>query len=314
MTNALAQIEDKYEVISPLRGGGMGMLYLVRHRLLDELRVVKVMQARHVRDATLRERFVREARAAIRLRHPHVVQVHDFSLEAEGGLLVLEHIDGVDLGRVVQAGVAPSLPLGLEIARQALRALGYLHRNGFTHRDVSPDNLMLSLDVERRPHVTLIDLGIAKPVGAAGLTLSGAFVGKLRYASPEHFGQTDSAPRVEPRSDLYALGIVLFELWTGRHPFPASSAPELIAAQLRRRPLAWERADTDGRLPEAARALLTRALHKRPDDRWQTADAWRGEVEALQATLGASEQLMSVDARRLLASRSSLDSKDPVRT
>lgn len=279
----LAEIEGKYEVLGRLRSGGMGVLYRVRHRLLDEERVIKVLHARHVRDPTLRERFVREARAAIRLRHPNVVQVHDFSLDATGaGLIVMESIDGVDLECLADRSTPPSLGLGLDIARQALRALGYLHRQGFVHRDVSPDNLMLSLDVDARPHVQLIDLGIARPKDGEALTLTGSFLGKLRYASPEHLGR-DALRPIERRSDLYALGLVLFELWTGCHPFRVGSASELIAAQLRRPPRSWATVDPDARLPEAARTMLERALRKDPDERWSSAEEWSQAVEALQA-------------------------------
>ncbi len=181
MALPLERIEGKYEIVAKIRDGGMGALYRVRHRLLDEIRVVKVLRSQLDDTEELRARFAEEARAAIRLRHPNVVQIFDFTLDEDGvGMIVMEHIDGVDLGQLIGSRTVPSLALTLEIARQALRALGYLHRRGFVHRDVSPDNLMLTTDVEGQPLVKIIDLGIAKHgERAQELTSKGVFSGQV---------------------------------------------------------------------------------------------------------------------------------------
>ncbi|MCG8460712.1 MAG: protein kinase, partial [Holophagales bacterium] len=276
-------LDSKYEVLAKLREGGMGALYKVRHRLLDEVRVIKVLHSRHEGDADLRQRFLREARAATRLRHPNVVQVLDFSLDASGvGLIVMEHIAGSDLRRLIRAGERPSIALGLEIARQGLRALAYLHRQGFVHRDVSPDNLMLSFDVDGAPHLKLIDRGIAKNRSAGDLTQSGAFLGKFRYASPEQFG-VDFGCALDGRSDLYCFGLVLYEVLTGLYALPGSRPSQLVSSHLMRSPIDFEESDPEGRIPEPLRAMVLRALEKEPDLRPPSADAWLAEVEALQA-------------------------------
>ena len=167
-TLPLSQIEGKYEILEKIREGGMGAIYKVRHRLLDEIRVVKVMRPQIADSEDQQRRFLREARAAIRLRHPNIAQLYDFAVEADGiAYMVMEFIDGVTLQEMLAKNGPPPLDLTLEIARQSLEALGYLHAHGYVHRDVSPDNLMLTQDVDGQPQVKLIDLGIAKDLAAA---------------------------------------------------------------------------------------------------------------------------------------------------
>ncbi|MEO1085683.1 MAG: serine/threonine-protein kinase, partial [Acidobacteriota bacterium] len=249
-------IEGKYEIVAKLNEGGMGAIYKVRHKLLDEIRVVKVLRPQHEDDDELRARFAREARSAIQLRHPNVVQIFDFSLDDSGaGLIVMEHIDGADLGMLIQAKRRPSLALALEIGRQSLRSLGFLHRHGFVHRDVSPDNLMLTRDVENKPLVKLIDLGIAKHHQAEQtLTVSGSFLGKFRYASPEHFG-AKGPDGTEARSDLYTFGLVFYEFLTNCYPMAGDSTSQLIAAHLFNAPVPFDESDPDGHVPAAVRAM-----------------------------------------------------------
>ena len=299
MGPSLTPIEGKYEILAKLKEGGMGAIYKVRHRLLDEVRVIKVLRPQFEDDLELKERFAREARSAIKLRHPNVVQIFDFSLEETGaGLIVMEFIDGIDLGRLVLPGSLPSLPLLLEIARQSLKALGFLHLHGFVHRDVSPDNLMLTLDHDQRPQVKLIDLGIAKRHDTKeALTVSGSFLGKFRYASPEHFGSR-GPNGVEARSDLYTFGLVFHEMLTGRYPLHGEGTSQLIAAHLFQAPIEPAEADPQGRVPPELWPMAQRALAKAPEDRFEDAAAWIAEIEELQKRwpLGKAE----VEEARLL--------------
>src|SRR5262249_50584979 len=204
----------------------MGAVYKVRHRLLDEVRVVKVVRPQNEgKSAT--ERFLHEAKIAIRLRHPNAAVLHDFAVDEEGtAFIVMEFIDGWSLLELLQGYGPPPLSLSLETARQGLRALAYLHRQQIVHRDISPDNLMLTRDGEGQPLVKLIDLGIAKAVGVSGgLTTTGVFLGKPRYASPEQF----EGRGIGPQSDLYSFAVVLYELLTGRCPVHGQDAPAFMA-------------------------------------------------------------------------------------
>lgn len=281
----LERIEGKYDIVAKLREGGMGAVYTVRHRLLDELRVVKVLRTQLAGNRQLEDRFVREARAAIRLRHPNVVQIFDFSLDDEGhGFLVMEYIRGLDLQQIVGRGDRPLLPIALvlEIARQSLRALGFLHRRGFVHRDVSPDNLMLTRDVDERPLVKMIDLGIAKERGNdTSLTATGVFLGKFRYSSPEQFG-ADERAGVDERSDLYSFGIVLYQLLTHRFPIAGTTTSQLIGGHLLRPPLPFATSDPEGRVPAELRDLVLRCLEKKAGDRFASAAELETAIAGLQ--------------------------------
>jgi TonB family protein len=274
------QINGKYEILGALREGGMGSLYKVRHRLLDEIRVVKVIRSPADAGGEGADRFLREARAANRLRHPNVAVLHDFAIADDGqAFIVMEYIDGWSLLDVLNGYGPPPVSLTVEIARQSLKALGYLHRHKIVHRDVSPDNLMLSRDVDGHPLVKLIDLGIAKGLEGHGeLTTTGVFLGKPRYGSPERFSGADW----DERSDLYSFGVVLYELLTGRVPIAGNDPASLMAGHLFRPPLDFAETDPGGHVPPELRALVLQALAKKPEERIASAEAFVWELTMLQ--------------------------------
>lgn len=273
--------EEKYEILEKIGQGGMGAVYKVRHRLLDELRVIKVIRSLQEPTPEAEERFLREARTACRLRHPNVAVLHDFALGEDGrAYIVLEHIDGATLRALLEGLGTPPISLALEIARQAALALQYLHRQRIVHRDVSPGNLMLTRDFEGQPLVKLIDLGLARSLETGSDSLTrGVFVGKVRYASPEQF---DEGP-VDERSDLYSLGVVLYELLTGRCPIAGHDPKSWMAAHLFRPPLDFAESDPEGVVPDDLRELLLRLLAKSPDARFASAEELAPALREIQA-------------------------------
>jgi serine/threonine-protein kinase len=276
-------IEGKYEILEKLREGGMGAIYKVRHRLLDELRVVKVIRSNVGATAAAPDagdRFLREARVAIRLRHPNIAQLHDYAIADDGNAyIVMELIDGCTLQDVLRRHGPPPVPLTLEVARQSLKALGYLHRQKIVHRDVSPDNLMLTRDSDGHAQVKLIDLGIAKAFGGgAGLTTTGIFLGKPRYAAPEQF----SGAGIDARGDLYSFGVVFYELLTGRCPIAGNDPASFMAGHLLRPPLSFAESDPEGKLPQTLRELLLKTLAKEPDQRFGSAEELLWAVTMVQ--------------------------------
>lgn len=279
------EIEANYEVLAKMGEGGMGAVYKVRHRFFDEIRVIKVMQPQLEPVTELQERFLGEAKRGKQLRHPNLAEVIDFSIASDGTYyIVMEYIEGVNLRDVLARNGGPlDYRTVVPIAEQALAALGFLHSRRFIHRDISPDNLMLTSDGGGEPRVKLIDLGIAKSLEATQqLTMAGKFLGKVKYASPEQFGG-----KPDGRSDLYSLGIVLYELLTGAMPITGDNHFSVIAGHMTRPPRSFEETDPGHRVPPPIRQAVLKALEKRPEDRYQDAASF---AEALREAIPPSER------------------------
>ena len=275
-------LEGKYEILEKIGEGGIGAVYKVRHRLLEEIRVIKVLRPEAASKEDLRERFLHEARMAIRLKHPNIAQLHDFSIAKDGrAYIVMEFIDGVALDALIEASDPPSVDLALEISHQGLLALHYLHEHDFVHRDVSPDNLMLTSNFDGRPLAKLIDLGIARHLGAeVRLTATGVFLGKARYCSPEQFSAGGENPtEVDRRGDIYSFGIMLYELLTGVYPMHGNNFAELAGSHLFHPPKEFSETDPEGRLSDGLREAVLRAVAKSPDDRFATAAEFAKELD-----------------------------------
>jgi len=277
--------EGKYEVLEKLREGGMGAIYKVRHRLLDQVRVVKVMRPSVAASPDMHSRFLREAQLATRLSHPNIVTFHDFAFDStETAYMVMEYIEGTSLADLLKTAGRLPLSLVVRVGTEALAALGYLHRRRIVHRDLSPDNVMLAVDEDGSVRTKLIDLGIAKPILEAHerLTATGEFIGKLRYASPEQI-ELGGSEGLDGRSDLYSLGASLYELATGLSPFRADGIGALLRAHAAGAFLPFEESDPEGRLGGPLRDVLRRSLAPSRDDRYGDADAFSAALQAAHA-------------------------------
>lgn len=285
-TDQPTPFEGKYEVIGKIAEGGMGAVYKVRHLLLDEIRVIKVMRPQAAESEEQRKRFVREAQTATKLRHPNIVAFYDFAVDESGtAYMVMEFIDGVTLAQLIRKGGPLPLPIALELAKQCLSALGYLHRRGIVHRDISPDNILMAHHDEEGAQVKLIDLGIAKVIQSeeVALTVGDAFLGKLRYCSPEQLSAGSSTSTLDGRSDLFSFGIVLSEMLTGVCPLPGQSVQSIVAAHISGRLLSFEQTDPLGRVAPPLRELVERALRTDPAARVQTAEEFAKLIEEVEA-------------------------------
>ncbi|HEV8232244.1 MAG TPA: protein kinase [Thermoanaerobaculia bacterium] len=284
-TPSPGSLEGKYEVFAKLREGGMGAIYKVRHRLLNELRVIKVMRPEVAQSADQRKRFLREAQTATRLRHPNIVAFYDFFVDEEDtAYMVMEYIEGINLRDMLQGCGALPVPLAIDLSRQCLSAFEYLHRRKIVHRDVSPDNIMMMREEEGTLRAKLIDLGIAKiALAKEELTAADEFIGKLRYSSPEQLMKSASSPQIDGRSDLFSFGIVLYEILTGVCPYGGESIHEIVANRLQHPPLSFEESDPMGRLSPELRAAVMKALQISPDERYQTAPEFSKALDAFAA-------------------------------
>ncbi|MFN7987357.1 MAG: serine/threonine-protein kinase [Thermoanaerobaculia bacterium] len=302
---ALPVVGGTYEVVGKLREGGMGAVYRVRHLLLDEPRVIKVMRASMEEDPHALERFRREAEMARRLSHPNVAVLHDFA-EAQPGTfyMVMELIDGPSLSDVM--GTRKLLPVVvlLDLAAQALDGLHYLHEEGIVHRDVSPENLMVA-DVAGRAVVKIIDLGVAKRPDEEGLTTTGIFVGKLRYASPEQLGALPKGETIDGRSDVYSMGCVLYHLLTGSPAYLAETPQAWVRQHVMERPRPFATTDRTARVPEPVRHAVLKSLAKKREERFASAAEFAATLRALRDAL-ANEDGVEATKRHIESARAVL--------
>ncbi|HEU4951468.1 MAG TPA: protein kinase [Holophagaceae bacterium] len=247
----------RYKVEGVLGKGGMGIVLRARDLQLDEEVALKVIRPEHAVDADFLERLKQEVRLARRISNRYVLRTHDFA-EAEGiAFVTMEYLKGVTLKRLLDDRGKLPIPLVLRIGRQVAEGLEAAHAEGVVHRDIKPLNVLF----DARGDVKLMDFGLAAPVSAAGKDRSGQVFGSPRYMAPEQV----RGDRVDPRTDLYALGVMLFELATGRPPFPGSDVSELLRKQLADEPP--HARDVDPSLPASFSFLLDRMLQKRMDDR-----------------------------------------------
>jgi serine/threonine-protein kinase len=275
---------NRYEVVREIARGGMATVHLARDLTLDRLVALKVLSGELATDPAFVERFRREAQAAARLSHPNIVSVYDWGQEGATPFIVMEYVEGRTLREVI-AAEGPLAPLRVaEIGEQIAAGLSFAHRHGIVHRDVKPGNVLLG----RVGGVKVTDFGIARAAGVGdGLTQTGSVMGTAAYFSPE---QAQGLP-VDARSDVYALGVVLYEMATGTTPFRGEN-PVSVAYQHVREPLP----PPSGRLPglpaDLERVILT-ALAKAPDDRYQSADDLRADLLRFrrgEAVVGAGER------------------------
>jgi serine/threonine protein kinase len=287
-------LDDRYDVVKRLASGGVGDVYLVRHRHLHEFRVVKVLRGNLASDASMMRRFQQEARIATQIKHPNVAILYDYSQLPDGRFyMVWEHIDGQDLGHVLRERGPLPPELAIQLAIQALRGLDAIHSAGVIHRDVSPDNLMLTRDLRGRHLVKIIDLGLVKDLSADGemnLTQAGTFLGKFQYCSPEQASPEEVA--LDARSDLYSLTQVLYEMLTGQPPFESESQHGFVIKRLTEPPIPLRDRAPQIPLPPALEPVVMKGLERDREKRFPDATAF---IHALSRVVDEIREVATVD-------------------
>ena len=279
-------IDGKYRIIQRLGIGGMGEVFKVEHTFLGSIRVVKIIRAQISGSTEANDRFLREARLATKVQHPNVATLHDFSALPDGShYMVWEFIEGENLAQLIRRTETLSPRHAVRIAIQALAGLDAIHRAGIVHRDISPENLMITHAADGSEFVKIIDLGVAKASESdVAMTQTGLFVGKFRYASPDHLGFLGAGEHIDGRADLYSLAIVLFEMVTGRPPFEATSPHAYIIHHSRDEYLSSPDLDRITGSP-ALQTVLARALDRDRNKRFATAREFADALIAVERDL-----------------------------
>src|SRR4051794_13136537 len=262
--------KDRYEVHRKLARGGMSDVYLARDRVLDRPIALKVLFPEYAKDATFVARFRREAQAAARLNHPNIVGVYDWGEETGTYFIAMEYIEGRTLSELVRADGPMHPRRAAEVAADTAAALGFAHRNGVIHRDVKPGNVM----VETSGLVKVADFGIAQAVGGpeqTQLTRVGSVMGTATYFSPEQA----QGRQVDPRSDIYSLGCVLFEILTARPPFTGDTPVAIAYKHVQEAP---PHPSEIVQVPPGLDAIVMKCLAKSPDGRYSTSEELRTDL------------------------------------
>jgi serine/threonine protein kinase len=313
MEELVGQSLGRFRIISLLGEGGMGAVFKGHDAVLQRDLAIKVMHPQFARQPNFQERFLQEARTAARLSHPGIVQVYDFGYTRSLLYIVMEFIPGDNLRKMLNDLRANGrwilLPEAIELTRQVCLALNYAHHEGVLHRDIKPDNIMIRAEksdtLPYRPVIT--DLGLAKLVEGGVVTQEGSSMGTPAYMSPEQaLGQPTDA-----RSDIYSLGILLYELTVGGLPFPIRTITEAIRYHTKEAPPRPRSVRLD--LPESVERVILQAMAKNPVDRFPDAAAMATAlsgvtstvtaVEGTPTSLGASVSLMTQYQQSLVAVR-----------
>lgn len=294
------ELPKQYTVIGKIRSGGMGAIYKVENRFTKQLCAIKVMRDESAKDPHLRKRFIVEAKAASMLQHPHICRTFDFGVSENHTLyLVMEYLEGISLEQKVVRDGPISLNEAISIFQQVSAALSHAHDQKVIHRDLKPDNIMLSRNTDGGTVVHIVDFGIAKMVTAPGatpssdgLTRNGALLGTPIYMSPEQ-AMTEV---VDQRSDIYSLGCVMYFALTGKPPFAAPSVMDILYQHVHKPP---PPIDASFKVSPAMKSIVMKALEKKPSDRYQTMQQLAVDLKKLTKGVAIQHRMLANDRKNV---------------
>jgi serine/threonine protein kinase len=256
-------INNRYQIGNTLGKGGMAVVYRARDLTLERNVAIKVLLEKYSTDPAFREHFHQEAKAAANLTHPNIVTIYDFGFDAERLYIIMEFVPGTDLKHLQEEYGRFGIQQTLNLMRQVCAGVGYAHRAGLVHCDIKPQNLLITPD--RR--LKVVDFGIARALASINPEEKTEIVwGSPHYFSPEQ--AAGNAP--SPASDVYSIGVIMYEMLTGQLPFKASTSSEL--ARMHRQDLPQAPRELNPEIPLALEEILLKVLSKEPAARYRTAD------------------------------------------
>ena len=291
------RLAGKYDIESVLGTGGMGVVYKGRQDVMDRIVAIKMLQAHHLNDSMSVKRFQQESKATCRLNHPHIITVYDFGISPTGQpYIVMDYLEGKPLSDIIKAEGHVSVDRTLNIIHQASQALDHAHKQGVIHRDLKPSNIVLIEREGEKDYVKVVDFGVAKLMEEGSsegqkLTQMGEVCGSPVYMSPE---QCQGLP-LDKRSDIYSMGVVLYETLTNRLPILGKTMVETMSKHINDMPPTFQEARPDLYIPERVEQVIFRALAKAPEDRQQSMEQLAVELEMAVPKPGRSQVLRTVD-------------------
>jgi len=277
---------SRYELLSTLGKGGMGVVYLARDQQLDEEVALKVLRPDVLKDdPTILDRFKKETKLARRITHRNVLRTHDFGETGGTAYISMEYLEGVTLKDLISSKGALPIGVGLRIAKQMCQGLEAAHAQGVVHRDIKPQNMLI---LPETGDLKIMDFGIASVsdmkagAGASGLTTAGTVMGTPDYIPPE---QAQGSP-ADYRSDIYSLSVVLFEVFTGRLPFTADTIMKVVLAHIRNPPPPPR--TINDHIPAALEAVILRGLQKEPSARYQSVEELARDLDEVSSGYAAT--------------------------
>jgi serine/threonine-protein kinase len=306
-------LTGKYQILSVVGHGGMGVVYKARDELMDRLVAIKMLKAQLISDSMSVKRFHQEGKAASRINHPHVITVHEFGISPSGQpFIVMDFLEGISLAQVIKDDGQVSVERTVKILIQACDALSHAHRHGVVHRDLKPSNIVLVDYDGQKDFVKVVDFGVAKLITGANqdlqrLTQAGEVCGSPVYMSPEQC----QGEELDARSDIYSMGVVIYESLTGQLPFIGQTMVETMSKHITEKAPPFTEARSDLYIPERLESVVFKALSKDPGQRQESMALLKHDLETSIPRPGRSQVLRSEPEETNARTSGSFDAQKP---